>query len=1110
MTRAVRLCVAGAALLGGLAVPGSADGALVAVVTDISPSSSTLDPSDPDGASGGRVNGIATDPSTPTTLYAASEWGGLFKSTDSGQRWTHLDGHVPTATWDVMVDPGSSNRVYATSFFDGRTDSRSGISVSLDGGVTWTRPATAVPPVGLCANAASRAEPAAFGLAIDPDDPDDVYAGTNCGLAVSNDRGATWTFIDPTPADGADTIWDVVVHDGGIIDLCGQDGHRRSTDGGATWTTATTQPLPAGRCSLAVSPDEAWVLFTVVGTTIRESDDGGGSWPVTYANPSAQGRIPFVATNQRSGATYDLWFGDVRLHRGTCTTPGTPAPGGAQRCNASAGWAGPFTRSVGAHDDSGDIAFDPTTASDACPVLFSSDGGVFVNTLTASPGCHTPAWEQPTVTPHALWHFDFEGVRRAGATGEDLYSGSQDDGSFGTTTGGATPPAWRNERCCDGFDVAGDSTRVLNTICCFSPAPATRLFVSQPGYTGASPQINTPPPGNLRGFQQLDSIDNFGPDEYAIVTSSGVFVTADVGASPVVWTQLGAATTPGQACGIQAIRTGSAVRFYLKNGGCNGELGGGLFRYDGTAPGGTWQTVPPPSAGGGFGIYAVDPNDADRIIASHLSFGNPPEMVMTLDAGTTWNALPALDDLMTGGGAFAYANATGPTRFTGFNGYPQPTLVAFDPDDPDILVAGGADSGVFLSVNGGTRWQLVTDPLTPGASGVPHIPRPRYAHFDHDAPGDDILLYLGTQGRSDWRITFQKVLVPEIQVPGDVHVGDVCVGGTGRAGLDVCNTSLGNLVVTAIASSDPEVTVVPPTGGFPITISHDFCFPFRVELAPGAAGPRTADLSITSNDVNFPVVQVAVDGAGTVPAVALTGSGEYGVPSAWGPGEKTVAVCNSGGCPLGVSSAATSCPDFTVVGDPFPADVAPGSCLDAVVAFTPQLPGKKHCELAVASADPSNPTVALPLTARTPLRFSVRVGWVDPHGALGNLTSDGSSFALGVVYPDRPRRAWDLRLARTSFDGGASAGDVDLWRLSPNVRHTFNPAAPVLVALHGGLGGYHFDPGSYELGANIGLSLRVPVGRRLSFELAGDYHVAFTSSPNLEYLEVQGGLEVSF
>ena len=192
------------------------------------------------------MNGLGASASAPGTFYAASEWGGLFRSTDSGQRWAHVEGHVPTATWDVEVDPTNVNLVYATSFFDGRAVSRSGINVSTDGGVTWTHPATANPPANFCLTETRRTEPAAFGISIDPANATRVFVGTNCGLAMSTNNGATWNFVDPTPGDRATNIWDVVVHHGGIIDLCGDDGHLRSTDGGANWTTSTTAPLPSG------------------------------------------------------------------------------------------------------------------------------------------------------------------------------------------------------------------------------------------------------------------------------------------------------------------------------------------------------------------------------------------------------------------------------------------------------------------------------------------------------------------------------------------------------------------------------------------------------------------------------------------------------------------------------------------------------------------------------------------------------------------------------------------------------------------------------------------------------------------------------------------------
>ncbi|HYX29726.1 MAG TPA: hypothetical protein VE863_14260, partial [Pyrinomonadaceae bacterium] len=327
--------------------------------TEINPNQSTLDASDPDGASGGRVNGLAIDPQNDNVLYAASEWGGIFKSIDAGRTWIRLDNHLPTATWDVEVSPADSNLVIATSFYDGRVHSLAGINVSANGGVTWTHPATSMPPLGFCKVAARRDEFSAYGISFDPANPRNIYVGTSCGLAISNDSGTTWQYVDPTAADGADDIWDVVVHHGGIIDLCGNDGHRRSTNGGTNFTTATVGgiPLPAGRCSIAASPDESYVLFAVAGGSIFETDNGGGTWNTRFVNPASQGRIPFVVTNQRSGRAFDLWFGDVSLFRAGCTTPAVPAVGGTARCPASNTWAGPFTRSAGGHDDMGDLVF---------------------------------------------------------------------------------------------------------------------------------------------------------------------------------------------------------------------------------------------------------------------------------------------------------------------------------------------------------------------------------------------------------------------------------------------------------------------------------------------------------------------------------------------------------------------------------------------------------------------------------------------------------------------------------------------------------------------------------------------------------------------------------
>jgi hypothetical protein len=80
--------------------------------------------------------------------------------------------------------------------------------------------------------------------------------------------------------------------------------------------------------------------------------------------------------------------------------------------------------------------------------------------------------------------------------------------------------------------------------------------------------------------------------------------------------------------------------------------------------------------------------------------------------------------------------------------------VAIDPFDSDVMVAGGADSGVFLSINGGTNWRRITDPFDPVDSGLPHIPRPRFAHFDHEGStfiSRRFTVFIGSQGRGVWR-----------------------------------------------------------------------------------------------------------------------------------------------------------------------------------------------------------------------------------------------------------------------------------------------------------------------------------------------------------------------
>jgi hypothetical protein len=157
--------------------------------------------------------------------------------------------------------------------------------------------------------------------------------------------------------------------------------------------------------------------------------------------------------------------------------------------------------------------------------------------------------------------------------------------------------------------------------------------------------------------------------------------------------------------------------------------------------------VQPPGGTGGFGIFNVDPGNANRLFASHIT-ATTVQMVLSSDGGASWAVNAPLNNLMTGGGTFRMISVRGPSDFTGFNGYVQPSLVAFDPSDTSTLIAGGVDSGIFLSRNGGASWTVVTD--NSGAPNRPHIPRPRFAYFNHETCRVNI--FVGTQGRGVWRL----------------------------------------------------------------------------------------------------------------------------------------------------------------------------------------------------------------------------------------------------------------------------------------------------------------------------------------------------------------------
>ncbi len=113
-----------------------------------------------------------------------------------------------------------------------------GLSQSPDGGETWNRIRTPLPT-----------ECNVRALAVYPDNPYHILAGSDNGIYRSEDSGATWEKLD-SPLDGIQ-IWSVTVdpEDPNTIFVGTRPDAFRSRDGGKHWdklSLGVTNPCPVG------------------------------------------------------------------------------------------------------------------------------------------------------------------------------------------------------------------------------------------------------------------------------------------------------------------------------------------------------------------------------------------------------------------------------------------------------------------------------------------------------------------------------------------------------------------------------------------------------------------------------------------------------------------------------------------------------------------------------------------------------------------------------------------------------------------------------------------------------------------------------------------------
>jgi photosystem II stability/assembly factor-like uncharacterized protein len=700
---------------------------------------------------GGRIDDVAVDERSPSTIYVGAASGGVWKTTNHGTTWAPLfDRQGVASIGDIALTPAHTDLVWVGTGEPNNRQSSSfgdGVYKSLDGGRTWIH-------MGL------RDTQHIGRVIIDPVDPDIVYVaalgrlwGPNAerGVFKTTDGGRTWTnvkFIDQDTGF-VDMVMDPMNRH--VLYAAAYQRRRapwgfngggpgggiyKTADGGRTWTKLTAG-LPAGtvgRIGLAIWRRDPRVLYATVehrqdGGTYR-SDDGGATWrrmssvnprPMYYSkvhiDPSNDQRIYVLGSSLFVSNDGGRTFAD----------PATGRPGPNDSMSP--------TYDVGVHGDHHALWIDPANPKH---LVLGNDGGLYFS----FDGSVT--WDKVNNLPIG----QFYGIGVDMATPYNIYGGLQDTHSFGGPSAtrhylGILNEDWVQINTGDGMYAQAD------------PAdPDTIYTESQDGNlsrfhrpTGDRKPIRPTPPrgdppyrfnwtsplvvsphdpktlyfGGNRVFRSTDRGDTWtaGPDITRAESREGLTIMG-VKPGPEVLSSNDGVT----AWGTITTLAESPLQAGLLWAGTDD----GLVHVSRDA-GKTWRNVTEriPLRPGGVSagqaaarlgrISRVEPSRRDAAtvyvaLDRHQDDDFAPYVFESRDFGETWKAVSG------GLPAMGWVN-----------------VVREHPTNPNVLVA-GTETGLFVSLDGGGDWTRFTHgfPTVPVDDLVVH---PR-----------DLDLVVGTHGRA--------------------------------------------------------------------------------------------------------------------------------------------------------------------------------------------------------------------------------------------------------------------------------------------------------------------------------------------------------------------------